>query len=118
VLFATHRLEEADAVADRIVVIAGGRLLADGTPDQVKAQAAGRGTISMAADGLPRDLENLPAVDTVRQDRGRVTLHSTDPDATVRALLQQAPHVQGLEVTRSGMEEAFLHLTHQEGGTR
>jgi ABC-2 type transport system ATP-binding protein len=119
VLFATHRLEEADAVADRIVVIAGGRLLADGTPDQVKAQAAGRSTISMAADGLPRYLlENLPAVDTVRQDRGRVTLHSTDPDATVRALLQQAPHVQGLEVTRSGMEEAFLHLTHQEGGTR
>jgi ABC-2 type transport system ATP-binding protein len=119
VLFATHRLEEADAVADRIVVIAGGRLLADGTPDQVKAQAAGRNTISMAADGLPRYLlENLPAVDTIRQDRGRVTLHSTDPDATVRALLQQAPHVQGLEVTRAGMEEAFLHLTHQEGGTR
>jgi ABC-2 type transport system ATP-binding protein len=119
VLFATHRLEEADAVADRIVVIAGGRLLADGTPDQVKAHAAGRSTISMAADGLPRYLlENLPAVDTVRQDRGRVTLHSTDPDATVRALLQHAPHVQDLEVTRAGMEEAFLSLTHQEGGTR
>jgi ABC-2 type transport system ATP-binding protein len=119
VLFATHRLEEADAVADRVVVIAGGRLLADGTPDQVKAQAAGRSTISVAADGLSRELlENLPAVDTVRQDRGRVTLHSTDPDATVRALLQHAPHVQDLEVTRAGMEEAFLHLTHQEGGTR
>jgi ABC-2 type transport system ATP-binding protein len=119
VLFATHRLEEADAVADRVVVIAGGRLLADGTPEQVKAQAAGRSTISVAADGLSRELlENLPAVDTVRQDRGRVTLHSTDPDATVRALLQQAPHVQGLEVTRAGMEAAFLHLTHQEGGTR
>jgi ABC-2 type transport system ATP-binding protein len=119
VLFATHRLEEADAVADRVVVIAGGRLLADGTPEQVKAQAAARSTISVAADGLSRELlENLPAVDTVRQDRGRVTLHSTDPDATVRALLQQAPHVQGLEVTRAGMEAAFLHLTHQEGGTR
>jgi ABC-2 type transport system ATP-binding protein len=119
VLSATHRLEEADAVADRVVVIAGGRLLADGTPDQVKAQAAGRSTISVAADGLSRELlENLPAVDTVRQDRGRVTLHSTDPDATVRALLQHAPHVQDLEVTRAGMEEAFLHLTHQEGGTR
>ena len=70
-LFATHRLEEADAVADRVVVIAGGRLLADGTPDQVKAQAAGRSTISVAADGLSRYLlERLPAVETVRQDRG------------------------------------------------
>jgi ABC-2 type transport system ATP-binding protein len=118
VLFATHRLEEADAVADRVVVIAGGRLLADGTPDQVKAQAAGRSTVSVAADGLPRNLlENLPAVETVQQDRGRVTLSTTDPDATIRALLQQAPHARGLEVSRAGMEEAFLQLTHQEGGT-
>ena len=118
VLFATHRLEEADAVADRVVVIASGRLLADGTPDQVKAQAAGRSTVSMAADGPSRELlENLPAVETVRQDRGRLTLSTSDPDATIRALLQQAPHVQGLEVSRAGMEEAFLQLTHQEGGT-
>ena len=117
VLFATHRLEEADAVADRVVVIAGGRLLADGTPDQVKAQAAGRSTISVAADGLSRYLlENLPAVETVRQDRGRLTLSTSDPDATIRALLQQASHVQGLEVTQAGMEEAFRHLT-QQGGT-
>jgi ABC-2 type transport system ATP-binding protein len=118
VLFATHRLEEADAVADRVVVIAGGRLLADGTPDQVKAQAAGRSTISVAADDLPRAaLERLPGVQTVQQDRGRLILSTTDPDATLRALLQQAPHARGLEVTRAGMEEAFLSLTHQEGGT-
>jgi ABC-2 type transport system ATP-binding protein len=118
VLFATHRLEEADAVADRVVVIAGGRLLADGTPDQVKAQAAGRSTISVAADGVSRELlERLPAVETVRQDRGRLTLSTSDPDATIRALLQHAPHAQGLEVTRAGMEEAFLQLTHQQGGT-
>jgi ABC-2 type transport system ATP-binding protein len=118
VLFATHRLEEADAVADRVVVIAHGRLLADGTPDQVKAQAAGRSTVSVAADGLSRYLlENLPGVAAVEEDRGRLTLSTSDPDATVRALLQQAPNVQGLEVARAGMEEAFLHLTHQEGGT-
>jgi ABC-2 type transport system ATP-binding protein len=117
VLFATHRLEEADVVADRVVVIAGGRLLADGPPDQVKAQAAGHSTISLAAGDLPRmALENLPGVQSVEVDRGRLTLSTTDPDATVRALLQQAPHVEGLEVTRAGMEEAFLHLTHR-GGT-
>jgi ABC-type Na+ transport system ATPase subunit NatA len=46
VLFATHRLEEADAVADRVVVLARGRL-ADGPPDQVKAGAAGLGTASL-----------------------------------------------------------------------
>jgi ABC-2 type transport system ATP-binding protein len=118
VLFATHRLEEADAVADRVLVISGGRLLADGTPEQVKAQAAGRSTVSVAADGLPQEvLERLPAVVAVEEDRGQLTLSTSDPDATVRALLQQAPNVRGLEVRRAGMEEAFLHLTHQEGGT-
>jgi ABC-2 type transport system ATP-binding protein len=118
VLFATHRLEEADAVADRVVVISGGRLLADGTADQVKAKAVSRSTVSVAADGLPRELlERLPAVETVQQNRGRLTLSTTDPDATVRALLQQAPHAQDLEVTRAGMEEAFLQLT-QQGGTQ
>jgi ABC-2 type transport system ATP-binding protein len=116
VLFATHRLEEADAVADRVVVIAGGRLLADGTPEEVKAHAAGRGTISLAADGLPQEvLERLPAVTAVDHHAGRLTLSTSDPDATIRALLRYAPHVQDLEVTRAGMEEAFLQLTHQGG---
>jgi ABC-2 type transport system ATP-binding protein len=117
VLFATHRLEEADAVADRVVVIAGGRLLTDGTPQQVKAKAGGRSTVSVAAAGLPPGvLEGLPGVTAVEQGRGRLTLHTTDPDATVRALLHRVPQVGGLEVSHAGMEEAFLHLTHQ-GGT-
>jgi ABC-2 type transport system ATP-binding protein len=118
VLFATHRLEEADAVADRVLVISGGRLVADGTPDQVKARAAGHSQVRVAADGLPLELlERLPAVERVEADRGRLTLHTSDPDQTVRALLRRAPHAQGLEVTRAGMEQAFLSLT-SEGGTR
>jgi ABC-type multidrug transport system ATPase subunit len=47
VLFATHRLEEAGAVADRVLVLARGRLLADGPPDQVSALAAGPGAASL-----------------------------------------------------------------------
>src|ERR687892_118237 len=62
----THRLEEADTVADRVVVISGGRLLADGTPQQVKTRAAGRSTVSVAADGLPAGVvDGLPAVAAV-----------------------------------------------------
>ena len=115
VLFATHRLEEADAVADRVLVIAAGRLLADGTPDQVKAQTAGRSTVGVAADGLPPGvLEDLPGVAAIEQGRGRLMLHTSDPDATVRALLQRAPDARGLEVTRAGMEQAFLALTGEE----
>jgi ABC-2 type transport system ATP-binding protein len=118
VLFATHRLEEADTVADRIVVIANGRLIADGTPDEVRAAAAVHSTVSFSADGLPeRALAGLPAVQAVDATARRVTLHTADPDKTVRALLQRAPQVRDLEVSRSGMEEAFLTLV-QEGETR
>ena len=116
VLFATHRLEEADAVADRVIVITHGRLVADGTPEQIRAQTDGRSVVSVAADGAPLEtLEGLPAVEAVHADRGRLTLYTTDPDTTIRALLQWAPHVHGLEVTRTGMEEASLQLTHEEG---
>jgi ABC-2 type transport system ATP-binding protein len=118
VLFATHRLEEADTVADRIVVIANGRLIADGTPDEVKAAATGRSTVSFSADGLPEQvLASLPAVQAVDATARRVTLHTTDPDRTVRALLQRAPQVTDLEVRRAGLDDAFLTLV-QGGETR
>jgi ABC-2 type transport system ATP-binding protein len=117
VLFATHRLEEADAVADRVIVISNGRLVADGTPDQVKAGAAGRSTVSFSADGLPEHvLAGLPAMEAVESTAHRITLYTTDPDRTVRALLQQSPQVRDLDVRRSGMEEAFLALI-REGET-
>ena len=53
VLFATHYLDEADAEADRIVVLAEGRIVADGNGAEIKSQVAGR-TISVAADGVDR----------------------------------------------------------------
>jgi ABC-2 type transport system ATP-binding protein len=118
VLFATHRLEEADAVASYVLVISGGRLVASGTPDQIRAAAAGRTTVSFVASDVPLEiLERLPAVETAKSDRGRVTVYTTNPDATVRAVLERIPEVEGLQITRAGMEEAFLSLTTNEGGS-
>jgi hypothetical protein len=54
-------------------------------------------------------------VEEVEADRGRLTLHTTDPDVTVRALFEQLPVVEDLKITRAGMEEAFLQLTQQGG---
>jgi ABC-2 type transport system ATP-binding protein len=115
-LFATHRLEEADEVADRIVVLAGGRVVADGSPDAVKAIARGRGAISFQANGTPIEiLERLPGVEEVELARGgRATLRTEDPERTVRALLEVAPRVDGLEVTAARLEDAFLALTGDE----
>jgi ABC-2 type transport system ATP-binding protein len=52
-LFATHRLEEAEAVADRVVVISRGRLVADGTPDEIKSRSVARAPVGAAGDDLP-----------------------------------------------------------------
>ena len=118
VLFATHRLEEADAIASFILVIARGRLVASGTPDQIRAAAAGRTTVSFVAEGVPLEiLERVPGVETAEWNRGRMTVYTTDPDSTVRALLQRVPQVEGLQITRAGMEDAFLSLTNTEGGS-
>jgi ABC-2 type transport system ATP-binding protein len=117
-LFATHRIEEADEVADRVLVMANGRLVADGSPDEVKAIAAGRGAVSFRANGTPIELlERLPAVEEVELARGRATLRTGNPERTVRALLEAAPHVDGLEVTAPRLEDAFLTLT-SEGDSR
>jgi ABC-2 type transport system ATP-binding protein len=114
-LFATHRLEEAEEVADRVVVMASGRIVADGSPDEVKATATGHGAVSFRANGIPIEaLERLPAVEGVVVARGRVSLRTADPERTVRALLKRTPQVEGLEVTAPGLEDAFLALTGEE----
>lgn len=111
-LFTTHRLEEADAVADRVLVIAGGRLVADGTPDAITARADSASVVRFGVDDPPAEtLERLSAVEAVDIDGARVSLYTTDPDRTVRDLLYRVPDVRGLDVVRAGMEDAYLTLT-------
>jgi ABC-2 type transport system ATP-binding protein len=91
--------------------------VADGSPDHIKAAASGRSAVSFVADGVAvAVLRGLPGVEEVDAGRGRVTLHTSDPDATVRALFERLPKVEDLKITRAGMEEAFLQLT-REGGS-
>lgn len=114
-LFATHRLEEAEVVADRVLVMANGSLVTAGSVDEVRARARGRSVVRFSADGLPLDrLERLPGVEAVESDRGQVALFTTDPDSTVRELLRAAPGIAQLEVARAGLEDAFLTLTSEE----
>jgi ABC-2 type transport system ATP-binding protein len=114
-LFATHRLEEAEEVADRVVVMASGRLVADGSPEGVKAIARGRAAVSFRANGTSIEtLRRLPAVEDAELARGRVTLRTADPERTVRALFERSPQIDGLEVTAPRLEDAFLALTGQE----
>ena len=118
VFFATHRLEEADEIADHILVLARGRLVASGTPDEIRAAAAGRTEVSFVAPGVPLEIiERLSGVELVVVRGGRISVESSDPDATVRAVLKRLPQAEGLQISRAGMENAFLSLTQTEGGS-
>ena len=107
VVFATHHLDEADAVADRVVVIADGRVIADGSAADVKSGVAGR-TISFTA-AAGRRLDGLPAVSGVTRQGGTVTLATTDAAVTLRALLSDGG-LPDLEVRGAGLEDAVLSL--------
>lgn len=112
VLFATHYLDEADAEASRIVVLAEGRVIADGSPTMIKRRAADR-TVSLAAAGVRADeLTDLPGVVGVDRVGDRLVLRSTDSDATVRRLVARHPGACELEIVSASLEEAFLTITH------
>lgn len=112
ILFATHYLDEADENADRIVVVADGRVVVDGTPGQVKA-AAGEQRVRFTAgtDGLA-GLDSLACVTSVEAHGPSVTLRTSDAEATVRALVAARPRTPDLEVTGADLEDAFLAITH------
>lgn len=111
VVFATHYLEEADAYADRIVLIAQGTIVADGSPAEIKAMVGGR-TIRATLPGAdPAQLAALPGVTRVDRRGDAVTLSCADPETALRALLDQFPGVRDVEVHGSSIEEAFLALT-------
>ncbi|QGN35776.1 ATP-binding cassette domain-containing protein [Microlunatus sp. Gsoil 973] len=111
VLFATHYLEEADQIADRIVVLDRGRVVADGTSAQIKSRVAGK-MITVAEDGVRLEqLVQLPAVVGADRDARRIVLHTTDSDLTLRALITRYPGAHDIEIASARLEDAFLALT-------
>jgi len=110
VLFSTHYVEEADESADRVVVIAGGRIIADGTPAAIR-RSVGVSSVGVAVPrGGTAGLDRLPAVTAVEIRGDRVYLASDDADATVLALAQ-AGLLRDLEVRGARLEDAYLALT-------
>lgn len=111
VLFATHYLEEADDFADRVIVLAGGRIIADGSGAEIKKVAGGR-TVSFDLEGASGDgFADLPGVTSAEVRGDRVRLRCDDSDATVRALVHSGHAFGNLEIESAGLEAAFLTLT-------
>ncbi|WP_328750303.1 ABC transporter ATP-binding protein [Streptomyces sp. NBC_00285] len=115
VLFATHYLEEADAIADRVLVLHRGRLLADGTAAEIKAKAGAR-RIAFDLEGTIDEapLRALPFLNSVDISGQTVRIQSTDADATVHALYGLGVYPRNLEVAGLGLEQAFVAITEAE----
>jgi ABC-2 type transport system ATP-binding protein len=111
VLFATHYLEEADANADRIVLMARGKVVADGPATQIKATVDVRRIRCTLPTADPERLSRLPGVRSVDVHGDSVTLGCSDADSALRALLAAEPTARDLEVTGADLEDAFLALT-------
>jgi len=123
VLFATHYLEEADAYADRIILVRHGQIVADGTAAEIKAMAAGRTVRATLPGADEAALRGIPGADSVEVRGDTVLVHSGDSDAVARYLLTTTP-ARDLEITTRGIEDAFIALTSDDattsnaGGTR
>jgi len=112
IVFATHYLEEADDFADRAVLMAHGRVVADGPTTEIKARVGSRtirATLPEAGDDDA--LRALPGVASVDRRGAAITLRCSDSDAAIRALLSRFPAARDIEISGAGLEEAFLELT-------
>ncbi len=111
VIFATHYLEEADDNADRIVLMAHGRLVADGAPTEIKARVGRRTIRATLADVSLEQLQELGGVASAERHGVTVSLSCADSDAAIRALLGSYPQAHDIEITGADLEQAFLELT-------
>src|ERR1700733_3821633 len=116
VLLTTHYLEEADALADRVVVINRGEIIAEGTPAEIKANTAGRRIRCVTSLDIEM-VRTLPGVIEVRRDRDAIEISAGVAEPVLRELLMRDAGLSGIEVTSAGLEEAFLALTGTNNGT-
>ncbi|HEX7371138.1 MAG TPA: ABC transporter ATP-binding protein, partial [Rhodanobacteraceae bacterium] len=110
IVLTTHYLEEADALADRVVVLNHGRVIADGSPSDIKRAVALRRIRCVTVLPAPR-VEALVGVNQVTRLGERLEIATGYPEAVLRTLFELDPDLRELEVTGARLDEAFLALT-------
>jgi ABC-2 type transport system ATP-binding protein len=111
IILTTHYLEEADQLAERVVVIDRGVVVADASPAEIKSRVLGR-RVSFTADRplSDADFEGLP-YQNLEVEGNRVRLLSNAPEALLRELFRRGYDIRDLQVVGADLEEAFLDLT-------
>lgn len=115
IVLTTHYMAEADQLANRVVVIDHGRVVADAPPADIKARVPGHRVTFTAEPSLTaQDFAGLP-VDWLKLSDGSVRLLSNRPEDVLVALIQRGVRPRHLEVVGADLEEAFLALTNGQG---
>jgi ABC-2 type transport system ATP-binding protein len=112
IVLTTHYLEEAEALADRVAVLAKGRLIAQGTVGEIRA-VVGRKRIRCASTLAAAQVEGWPGVDHVERERRHLQITTANAEDIVRRLLAADAQLEELEVHRAGLAEAFTELTQE-----
>ncbi len=110
VVLTTHYLEEAEALADRVCVMSHGRMIHEGTVDELRARVVLKRIRCRSALSIDT-VRGWPEVSEVRQESGRLHIAAVDAECLVRRLLEADAQLSDLEVQRAGLSEAFSELT-------
>ncbi|MGG1552201.1 ATP-binding cassette domain-containing protein [Paenibacillus ferrarius] len=114
IILTTHYLEEADSIADRIVVINKGKLVADGSAAEIKASTNQKTIYFTAGPGMtPEMLEGIEAITDVTWSGRRVKIISPDTDQVIFAIVQRQLDIKDIEIHTGGLEDAFQFLVQQ-----
>ena len=113
IVLTTHNIEEAETLADQIVVLDQGRVIASGTPAEIK-RATSLSRIAAVTTLERATIDAWPNVTHVRHSTDRTEIFASRPEPVVRQLLALDPELGDLEVTRTTLEEAFLTLTQSD----
>jgi len=105
----THYLEEADALADRVVVLRGGRIVAEGTPLQLKGRVGGTRVRCVSTLHAAR-VEAIPGVHEARREGAVLHLLCANASVVVRELMALDPGLSGLEILPASLEDSVLDL--------
>jgi len=115
IVLTTHDLAEAEALANRVAVLVGGKLVASGTVDEIRSYVS-RKTVFCKSTLPAQSIRAWPAVEDLREEFGRLQIVTHDAESVLRQLLDADREVRDIEVRRAGLAEAFTQITNQGNG--